>query len=738
MADTSTRSSTKITDFVNSLLPTGPQTYSLKLHKAYSVKKNWCAVLLRHPDPDTRPPGVPEYIRASGQVVFSPLLINNDYSVEGEWYNDPTYGLQFKMTRVVCGEIVITEQTIAEFLKERVPAKQAKTLLQKYGTELVDALRDNTIPDFPCEKLYAQWNMFLEHTELCKELDELEIPSTYHMEIIDAWGTDCVRYIKENPYILMHVSGIGFKRADVIARKFNVQLRDPRRIAAAVEYSAMAQAGEGHTYTSAKVISQEASVLAEVEVDARMVDNDSLYLMKERDNIALFSLFDAENSSANLLADLAMREPIASPFVLEGEATIAEKLEEIKAASTLNLAQQSAFDLAQTSRVMVITGGPGTGKTHALKTIVESLITTRNTLGNLFLLAPTGKAAVRMKELIGYPAQTIHSLLQPINDALTRFNFSSTNPLPPGTYIVDECSMVNIRLFHSLITALPSRGIRVVLVGDADQLPAIGPGNVLHDIITSTAVPVVRFEEIVRNKVDSKIVVNAKKILEGKTSLTEGEDFQIVRLDETETIKRRIKAILTMENSLAQIITPTNKGDIGTVELNPYIQNILNSDGEQIRNTKFRVGDRIMSLRNNHETGIMNGDLGTIMEYGEMAGIPDGEADPETGNLNGMAIMWDSHGRRLHKKNFNEELGLAYAITIHKAQGAEFEHVVVVMHRTQYMMLKRNLIYTAVTRAKEKVTLIAAPSTISRAITTMAEERRTMLGGMLKTPYMEY
>lgn len=525
-----------------------------------------------------------------------------------------------------------------------------------------------------------------------------------------------VEAIKEDPYNLSEVVwGVGFKTADQIAQTLIVSPESPNRIRAALRYLLHEQAeGAGHCFLPAQELARYAQELLGIDssliwqgiksgiADGRLVDHGGELYHPE--------LFEAEQEVARTLRALA-----ASHHEIIIQELSREEISE------LDPDQLAALMMACKSKVCVITGGPGTGKTFTIRRILAAL-------GNrkVALAAPTGKAAKRMSEMTGRAASTIHRLLA-YDPFVGRFIHDCNNPLDHDTLIIDETSMIDIRLMRSLLTAVTNQ-TQIILVGDMDQLPSVGPGRVLADMIESDMIPVARLQTLHRQAAESLININAKHINRGaklQVNNALGDDLWFIAEEDPAAVAESIRKLIRIiperfgyPLNEIQVLCPQKRGLIGTKELNQELRPLFNPDGTKLEGTPFLSGDRVIQLRNNYQLGVFNGDILTVTGVDPVACLLHLDLDGTTIGYPLVKVV---------------ELQLAYALTIHKSQGSEFSVVIVPMHAANYIMLKRNLLYTAITRGKRLVFLVGQMKAVNLAIRTIDTSRRyTGLAGWIK------
>ena len=578
-------------------------------------------------------------------------------------------------------------------------------------------------------------------------LQEYGISMSLTVKIFQEYGPRLYTVIKENPYQLADdIAGVGFKMADEIAKRVGIFTDSDFRIKSGVLYTLLQATANGHTYLPEDELLSQASELLRVEkesIEKHLMDMqiDKRLVIRESEGIRIVyasQYYYMEMSVARMLHDLNIRGR-------EPEETIRKKLLQIQKEESIELdeKQVQAVVEAVNSGLLIITGGPGTGKTTTINTIIRYFESEEM---EILLAAPTGRAAKRMTEATGYEARTIHRLLEisgmPGDERSVGMHFerNEENPLDADAVIIDETSMVDIHLMQSLLKAV-NPGTRLILVGDVNQLPSVGPGNVLKDVIEAGCFNVVMLTRIFRQASQSDIVVNAHKINAGETVPLgkKSNDFLFIKRDDPNTI---INAMITLVQKKLpgyvgadpydiQIMTPMRKGALGVERLNTILQEYLNPPDKsklekESGGVTFRVGDKVMQIKNNYNiewevrnkygipidkgTGIYNGDIGIIREI----------------NLFAELVTVEFDEGRMVEYSFKqmEELELAYAITIHKSQGSEYPAVVIPIFSGPKMLMTRNLIYTAVTRARACVCLVGVPEVFQAMVDNEMEQRR--------------
>ena len=592
-------------------------------------------------------------------------------------------------------------------------------------------------------------------------LQEYGISMSLALKIYNEYGSRMYSIIKENPYRLADdIQGVGFKMADEIAQKVGIFTDSDFRIRSGIYYTLLQSVENGHTYLPQEELLASASELLHVDpavMEKHLTDlqmekkivvkvNEEKLLKPEEDDstpasrhVYASQYYYTELNTARMLHDLNLRGA-------EPETEIRKKLEKICGEERIepDELQIRAVVEAVNSGLLIITGGPGTGKTTTINTIIRYF---EQEEMEILLAAPTGRAAKRMTEATGYEARTIHRLLEltgvPSDDKDTsgmHFERNEENPLDADAIIIDEMSMVDIYLMHALLRAV-NPGTRLILVGDTNQLPSVGPGNVLRDLIASGAFDVVQLTRIFRQAAESDIIVNAHRINDGERIPLgkRSKDFLFIRREQPDAI---ISAMLTLVREKLpnyvhadmfdiQIMTPMRKGALGVERLNTILQSFLNPKDpskpeKEVGGTIYRVGDKVMQIKNNYQiewetrnrygipvdsgAGVFNGDIGIIREINTFAEELTVEFDE--------GKMVDYSFKQL------EELELAYAITIHKSQGSEYPAVVIPVYSGPRMLMTRNLIYTAVTRARACVCLVGIPEMLQAMVDNEVEQRR--------------
>ena len=645
----------------------------------------------------------------------------------GEWKVDKRYGSQFVAAtweETMPATVYGIEKYLGSGLVKGIGPRFARAIVQRFGTETIDIIETEIerlyeVPNIGRKrvaKIRESWEKQKDIKNVMLFLQGYGVSTAYAAKIYREYGKESIDKVRENPYRLADdIWGIGFKTADGIAAKMGYEKEDPRRCRSGILYTLGQLSDEGHVYAGEEQLVKTAGQLLEAgetairDTLAGMLQAEDLIL--DKDAIYLPPFYHAECGTSRRLRDLAestgrsLFDGLFDPSSLTAETGI--EYDEV---------QLAAIRQAVTSKVMVLTGGPGTGKTTTTQGIIAAL---KKAGLRVLLAAPTGRAAKRMSEATGMEAKTIHRLLE--YNPQDGYKRNDENPLEGDALIVDECSMIDILLMNNLLKAVPV-GMRLVFVGDIDQLPSVGAGNVLRDVIDSQRIPVVRLVRIFRQAQKSRIVMNAHTINQGRfpdTSNGRDTDFFFMREDDPERaaetivrlVKERLPRAYRESPDRIQVLTPMQRGVVGAANLNLLLQQALNPSGPSLGRGgyTYRQGDRVMQLRNNYAKEVFNGDLGYIREV-------DTEERMLTVDFDGKKVEYDVTEL--------DELTLAYATTIHKAQGSEYPIVVMPVQMTHFVMLQRNLIYTGITRAKKICVLLGAAKALAYAVRNVSVLKR--------------
>jgi exodeoxyribonuclease V alpha subunit len=679
-------------------------------------------------------PGVVTIVGTMGQVSPGETLF-----LRGEWTTHPQYGRQFNVEyfeqRMPASLTGIKRYLESKQIKGVGPVLAGK-LLGEFGDKVLEVMDEDPerllkvkgITPKVLEKIVSSWNEQREVRGLMLFLQTHDVPTTFAQRIFKHYGGGAVQKLKENPYGLAYdIQGIGFKTADAMALKLGFAHDCPQRLEAAVVYGLFSQSDSGHLfYPKDELLEKVDTMLGGVGLHLLAEALESLEQQKRvrveslpQQDIAqavyLTHFYNWEREMAERLFAIASH-PAASPAE-----KVAKMLPAVEAECGIKLSSEQHLAVYQacSTKAFIITGGPGTGKTTITKAVVKVLDKLNY---KVKLCAPTGRAAKRMSEATGYPASTLHRLLgsQPGGG----FAHNEEHKLKADVVVVDEASMLDVQLLLSLLRALPLT-CRLILVGDVNQLPSVGPGNVLGDLLDSGAVDQERLTHIYRQALESMIVVNAHRVNEGKypqhsRKQAPEADFFWVECDDPALVQEKIIDLVATRIPRAygydplrdiQVLSPMHKGEVGTQALNELLQDRLNPSGRELVRGKnrFRMGDRVLQMRNNYEKDVFNGDLGWIVE-----------ADPHA-----CELTVDFDGRLVpYEASDLDELALAYAVSVHKSQGSEYPAVIVPVVTQHFVMLKRNLIYTALTRARKLAVIIGGKKALGIGLNSAGTSKR--------------
>ena len=686
--------------------------------------------------------------------------------IDGNWKVDAKYGRQFLAERweeTMPATVFGIEKYLGSGLIKGVGPKFAKKIVQQFGTDTLEIIETDVqrlleVPGIGkkrVDKIAKSWERQKEIKNVMLFLQDHGMSTAFAAKIYRQYGNESIPKVKENPFRLADdIWGIGFKTADNIAMKLGIGKEAFIRLRSGIMYTLSELADEGHVYAERDQLIRKASALLEAEDTSiimtidQMLKDEELICEKiivpqfapdeiipkdaakeiEKECIYLPPFYFAEVGVANKLKKLAV-EPAADRLWVSlmkarqdtGNPELSVDVDKIQ--NTVNMkydeVQVEAIRRAATAKVLVLTGGPGTGKT----TTTQGIIAAYRAFGlNILLAAPTGRAAKRMTEATGLEAKTIHRLLE--FKPPEGYQKNEETPLEGDVLIVDECSMIDIVLMNALMKAIPPH-MRLILVGDIDQLPSVGAGNVLRDVIDSEVFPVVRLTRIFRQAQTSRIVMNAHKINAGQMpDISNGKntDFFFMTQEDPEEAVRKIVGLVhkklpeyyRIPASQIQVLTPMQRGVVGATNLNMALQEALNPQGEGLRRSGFvyRPNDKVMQIKNNYDKEVFNGDIGIIQSV-------DMQDRTLLVNFDGRSIEYDATEL--------DELVHAYATTIHKAQGSEYPIVVMPVLMNHYVMLQRNLIYTGITRARKILVMIGTKKALSYSVRNVTVTKRNTL-----------
>ena len=685
--------------------------------------------------------GFPELVTVVGK--FAAINPGAIVEFQGKWHNDAKYGKQFlaehyqeTMPATVAG----IEKYLGSGMIKGVGPVTAKAIVRRFKEDTI-TLIDMTphrlceVPGIGQKRVEMITTAWQEHREIKNVMIFLQtygVSTTYAIKIFREYKEKSIELVKENPYRLADdIWGIGFKTADKIALKMGFAMDSPFRCKAGLVFLMNEFSDNGDCYAILDELVKDAKIILETEDEElirptieELIAEQKL-ILEDDDKIYLPPFYYCEVGVANSIAELNSASYTPSPEELEKMDKIIAQTEAVNKVR-YDEVQREAVRAALSNKVMVLTGGPGTGKT----TTTAAIINIFEKLGaRIFLAAPTGRAAKRLSEATGREAKTVHRMLE--IKPPDGYKKNKENPLECEVLIVDEASMLDIVLTHNLLKAVKA-GTTVILVGDVDQLPSVGAGNVLKDIIASGVVHTVALTRIFRQAMNSDIVKNAHQINAGyfpDISNKKDTDFFFQEELEPETAEQAIiKLCKTRLPSFyhvdpledIQVLCPMTRGLVGSHNLNAALQEALNQNTQTIKygNTTYKLGDKVMQTRNNYDKNVFNGDIGKI------TGI-DQEARSVTIRFDNLAVEYDVSDL--------DEVVLAYAVTVHKSQGSEYKIVVCPVMTQHYMLLQRNLIYTAVTRAKKAIVLVGTKKALGMAVSNnKSEKRKTLLARRLR------
>lgn len=686
-------------------------------------------------------------------VVGSLLDVNvgSVLLIDGNWKVDSRYGRQFAAEtweETLPATVYGIEKYLGSGLIKGVGPRFAQRIVQKFGTDTLDVIeleidRLSEVQGIGAKRILQireSWERQKEIKNVMLFLQDHGVNTSFAAKIYRQYGNESIGKVKENPFRLADdIWGIGFKTADSIAEKLGFSKESFVRLRSGILYTLSNLADEGHVYARKNQLIQKAVQLLEAEessivmtLDQMIADKDVIReknTQAESDEaIYLPPFYYAEVGTAAKLKRLRespaqdrlwtqlmqAREQSGNPDLSIDVSHIEKKVH-----MQYDEIQADAIRRAAVSKVMILTGGPGTGKT----TTVQGILAAYRAFGlKILLAAPTGRAAKRLEETTGMEAKTIHRLLE--YKPPEGYQKNEGHPLEGNVLIVDECSMIDIILMNALLKAVPA-GMRVILVGDIDQLPSVGAGNVLRDIMDSGCFPVIRLTRIFRQAQTSRIVMNAHKINEGKLpDISNGNDTDFFFIAKEEPEDAVLEIVNLVQHKLSrfyhtpvnqiQVLTPMQKGVVGATNLNLALQEALNPQGDGLRRSGFifRPNDKVMQIRNNYDKEVFNGDIGII----------------ESVDIGGRTLKVSFDGRAVeYDATELDELVHAYATTIHKAQGSEYPIVVMPVLMNHFVMLQRNLIYTGITRAKKILVLVGTKKALAYAVRNVTVTKRNTL-----------
>ncbi len=686
--------------------------------------------------------------------VMPPVSVGETVIVKGKYVENPTYGKQFKaetLQRQMPNDEVAILRYLSSGAIKGIGPTTAQKIVRKFGNETLKIMEKtpsrlaevNGISLKKAEEISEEFLIQAGLREAIMHLVSFGLTSSEAMRVWKRWGINSVEIVEDNPYILCSENlRIGFEKVDALCSRSQFSADDPRRLEASLIHVLRHNLQNGHTCVPRTQLVPVTAGAVDVEEEkiedalTKMVENGTLNIsqIQEKEYVFLPRYFDAEHQTAEAICQLINAKKMEKSAVGKWIS-----IEEKKSKIVYEESQKLAIETALANHIMVLTGGPGTGKTTTLKAIIHLL---KMQGEKVLLAAPTGRAAKRMSDLTGEDASTIHRLLEAqwTEEEEHFFARDRHNPLDADTIVVDEVSMMDSMLFFSLLDAFPKGG-RLIMVGDSNQLPAVGPGNVLADLIDSGKVPVVHLQTVFRQALESRIVYNAHRIIEGESPELNGPDSDFFMLqrhtlsDTADTVvdlccNRLPNKYKTDVFGGIQLLTPGKKGRLGTEELNLMMQRIANPPAEEKTEWKiggrlFREGDKVMQVQNDYQIhwtrdreegqGVYNGDIGVLTSISKRD--------------ESLTVQLDDGREVIYSRTEAENLELAYCITIHKSQGSEFDIVVVPLFDVSRMLQYRNLLYTAVTRAKNLLVLVGEKHIVDSMV---SNERKTKRYSALK------
>ncbi|MES2458991.1 MAG: ATP-dependent RecD-like DNA helicase [Armatimonadota bacterium] len=696
--------------------------------------------------------------KAKGDTItvlgsFTNPVVGETLRCHGQWIKHPQYGSQFKLERYDTlrpATAAAIEKYLGSGMVKGIGPVMAKRIVDKFGETALDVIENTPkkltqvsgLGEKRIDMIKAAWDEQREVRAIMLFLQGHGVSPTYAVKIYRKYKERSIEVVEKTPYQLAtDVWGIGFKSADKIAQNVGIALDAPERLEAGLVFVLNQEMeGGGHCFLTEDELLKKACeiLLPQTAPDGDESADKESVVRAGAIETALRSLIDRELLVAETIEMLGIRDTaIYTPSIHTTEKSVADRintllnspwkarpkpaeidavLESLPNHDTLSDEQQQAVRRALSEPILVLTGGPGVGKTFTTKTIVSAF----EKLGKrLQLASPTGRAAKRAAEVTGREAKTIHRMLA-FDPEKKGFKHGPGEPLELDVLIIDEASMLDLVLTHHTLRAVPD-GAQVIFVGDVDQLPSVGPGNVLSDLISSGRVPVARLTQVFRQAAESKIITNAHSINRGtmpdllppSAIKTHDADCVFVEVEESEDIPDKLKAIVSIslpklgfKRDEITVLAPMQRGSIGARNLNDVLQSVLNpprpDKAELTRGPiTFRVGDRVMQRRNNYDKNVFNGDVGNIIEI---------DKEDQT-----VAVQYPEQAVEYEFADV-DELGHAFSLTIHKSQGSEYPACIIAIHTQHYMMLQRNLVYTALTRAKKMAVFVGSKRAIQMAV----------------------
>ncbi|WP_022772627.1 SF1B family DNA helicase RecD2 [Butyrivibrio sp. AE2015] len=686
--------------------------------------------------------------------IFKDADVGDTLEIEGTYVNHPVYGQQLKVSSykiTVPDDAVSMQRYLGSGAIRGIGEALAARIVKKFGADTFRIIEDEPerlaeikgISEKKAIDIAMQMAEKREMRDAMIFLQKYGISNNMAVKIFNNYGTRVYGIIQQNPYQLADdISGIGFKTADEIAAKVGIRVDSEYRIRSGILFTLLQSSLDGNTYLPLEELVSKTEELL-VQTPDQMIDSDSIrtqiqnlmmdkkLIAKNNDNIFSANFYYEEQGSAVMLSDLNIAENVTPA----DEERYRQRILDIEKRKNLQLddLQREAVLKSISNGIVIITGGPGTGKTTTINTIIEYYASEGL---DILLAAPTGRAAKRMTEATGYEARTIHRLLEvsgqvgddDTKSGVVRFERNRDNPLEADAIIIDEMSMVDIHLFYALLKALVP-GVHLILVGDSSQLPSVGPGQVLADLISSGRFPTIYLQKIFRQAEESDIVMNAHRIHNGEKPVLDNKskdffflernDANVIYKHMIQLIRDKLPGYVGAQPYDIQVLTPMKKGPLGAIQLNLILQEYLNPPDKSKKEHVYgeltlREGDKVMQIKNNYQAqwevvgkhnipvdsglGVFNGDMGIVREINEYS--------------QDVVVEFDEHRRVRYPFSELDELELSYAITIHKSQGSEYPAVIMPLLGGPRMLLNRNLLYTAVTRARNTVCILGSSQTV--------------------------
>ncbi len=700
--------------------------------------------------------------------MFRTIDQGETFEINGNYIEHPVYGKQLKVESYQITEpddIVSMGRYLGSGAIKGIGEVLASRIIKKFGLETFRVIEEEPerlaeikgISERKAREIAIQMEEKKDMREAMVFLQKYGISGALAIKIYNAYGMEIYGVLKENPYQLAEdIGGIGFKIADEIARKIGIHTDSDYRIRSGILYVLLQASMEGHIYLPEQVLLERAGELLGMEgsliepqisnlaMDKKVMIKMPLHGNGKEKRVYAASFYYEELNCAKMLHDLNISIDSSEGMLPSEEEHVHRQIKKLEAEQEIELdeLQREAVIGSIKNGLFILTGGPGTGKTTTINTIIRYFAEEGL---DIFLAAPTGRAAKRMTEATGYEARTIHRLLE-LNGAVAaenksaQFEKNEENPLEADVIIIDEMSMVDIHLFQSLLKAILP-GTRLIMAGDINQLPSVGPGQILKDLIDSGCFPVVMLKKIFRQAEESDIVVNAHQINDGRQILLDNKskdffflernDVQVIYKHMIQLISEKLPAYVNAQAYDIQVLTPMRKGNLGVEALNHILQKYLNPPGDSktehlYGDGLFRVGDKVMQIKNNYQLewevvskygipidkgmGIFNGDMGIVKEINDQT--------------QELTVEFDEHRQVAYPFHQLDEIELAYAVTIHKSQGSEYPAVIMPLLTGPRMLFNRNLLYTGVTRAKNCVMILGSRQTVNEMIANEHQNKR--------------